>query len=221
MDTPMAKSNNQTSINLRTNMQMFYVVVLMLPLGLRFFQWSWINIGFVSMALIFALIGFDYVQREAQKELRLQEQQQALISTYRLIKVLVMQGQSPYQALVTILPFVDRTIADAFHQLILHIDQDKSLTPYLDFANQFHSLMIEQLFFALYQLENQGGDARHFQQFQYLFDQAEQQHYQEAMQAFHETMQQQNQWVMVATGLIAIGLLLGVMTLIGGLIHGV
>lgn len=217
----MAKSKNQTSIKAKTNILTIYGLVLILPLGLRFFKWSWMHIGLLILVLSLVLIGFDYVQRQADKEVHLQHQQQALIAAYRLIKVLVMQGQSPYQALVTILPFVDQTITDAFHQLILHIDQDKSLSPYIDFANQFHSLMIEQLFFALYQLENQGGDARHFQQFQYLFDQAEHQHYQEAMQAFHETMQQQNQWVMVATGLIAISLLLGVMTLIGGLIRGV
>lgn len=191
------------------------------PWLLLLLDWSWVEIIVLSLGFTLAAWGYRYVSLKANQERLIQQKQQHLLSAYRLIKVLVMQGQSPYQALVTVLPFVDQTIADAFHQLLLAIDQDKSLHPYLQFANQFQSLMIEQLLFALYQLENQGGDARHFQQFQYLFDQAEQQHYQHEVEQFHEHMQQQNQWVMVATGLIALSLLLGVMTLIGGMIRGV
>jgi anaerobic selenocysteine-containing dehydrogenase len=143
------------------------------------------------------------------------------MDAYGLIKVLILQGQMPYQAMQTTLPFLDSNLAEAFHNLLMEIDLDKSIQPYLHFAKKFKSLMIEQLLFSLYQLENQGGDGRQLQQFQYLFDQVEHQFYQQELLQFHEKMQQQNNLVMIATALIAITLLVGVMQMVGGMLYGI
>jgi hypothetical protein len=197
------------------------IALSVVPLTLRLFLWPWWQLILMGIFILSFGEFYLYLQHERTKELLLAEKQKYFIDAYRLIKVLLMQSISPYQSLQTILPFVHPNLAQDVHTLLLSIDQDKSIFPYLQFANRFHSLMIEQLMFALYQLENQGGGSQQLQQFQYLFDQADQQHYQGQLLQFHEQMQNANGYVMAATGLIAFSLLVGVIQLIAGMIYGI
>jgi hypothetical protein len=185
-----------------------------------FIGWSILQVGILCLAVVIILEIGLWVYLDHQQDQRLRTRQKDMIDAYRLIKVMLMQAVSPYQALQTILPFVKSDLAENIHDLLMAIDQDKSIHPYLHFASGFHSLMIEQLFFALYQLENQGGQGQQLQQFQYLFDQAEHQYYQSQLNQFHEGMQNANGYVMVATGMIAFSLLIGVMQLIAGMMYG-
>jgi len=188
---------------------------------LRWLSLNWFQIALISISFVLGILLWQRFQRQVNNELNSRLLQKQIMDAYRLIKVLILQGQTPYQAMQTILPFLDASLAEAFHGLLIDIDQDKSLQPYLQFAKRFQSLMVEQLLFSLYQLENQGGDGKQLQQFQYLFDQLEHQFYQQELLQFHEKMQQQSNWVMIATSLIAMTLLVGVMQLIGGMLNGI
>lgn len=209
---------------MKFNTKLFIFLLVSIGLGLYLWlilAWYWLNIMLLLIFLFLGYWGWDWFQHQVNKETDIHRLKKHIMDAYRLIKVLVLQGQTPYQAIQTILPFLESSLAEAFHDLMIEIDQDKSIHPYLEFAKQFQSLMVEQLLFSLYQLENQGGDGKQLQQFQYLFDQVEHQFYQQELLVFHEKMQQQNNWVMVATALIAMTLLLGVMQLIGGFLYGI
>jgi len=207
---------------MKPNTQFLMVIVglMMVIFYLRWLSWSWFYVGLISLGLIMVSWLWSWFQKQVKLEMISRNLQRQVIDAYRLIKVLILQGQAPYQAMQTILPFLEANLADAFHGFLIDIDQDKSIQPYLQFAKRFQSLMVEQLLFSLYQLENQGGDGRQLQQFQYLFDQVEHQFYQQELLQFHEKMQQQTHWVMLATALIALTLLVGVMQLIGGMLYG-
>ncbi len=207
------------------NMKTFYIltilVLVMTVIYLRWLSWSWLYIAILIFVLMIGLVIWHWFQKQVKQETDSHNLQKQMMDAYRLIKVLILQGQAPYQAMQTILPYLETNLAEAFQGLLIDIDQDKSIQPYLQFAKNFRSLMVEQLLFSLYQLENQGGDGRQLQQFQYLFDQVEHQFYQQELLQFHEKMQQQNHWVMLATAMIAMTLLVGVMQLIGGMLYGI
>ena len=207
-------------MKLKRHPHLLFVFVALTPGLLIFTGWSFPQAGMASVGLFLMLEMAFWVYHDHQQDQRLRTRQKNMIEAYRLIKVMLMQSVSPYQALQTVLPFVDAELAEHLHDLLMAIDQDKSIHPYLHFASHFRSLMIEQLFFALYQLENQGGHSQQLQQFQYLFDQAEHQYYQSQLNQFHEGMQNANGYVMVATGMIAFSLLIGVMQLIAGMMYG-
>ena len=216
----MATPKEKNIMNLKNNPHVYVVLGGLTPILLMFIGWSMLQVGILSIGLVVILEIGLWVYRDHQQDQRLRTRQKDMIDAYRLIKVMLMQAVSPYQALQTILPFVKSDLAENIHDLLMAIDQDKSIHPYLHFASGFHSLMIEQLFFALYQLENQGGQGQQLQQFQYLFDQAEHQYYQSQLNQFHEGMQNANGYVMVATGMIAFSLLIGVIQLIAGMMYG-
>ena len=216
----METAKRKDVMNVKLSPHVYFFLIGVTPISLLAIGWSLFEVVSSSVGLLVVLeIGY-WVYQDNQKDLRLRDRQKQMMDAYRLIKVMLMQSVSPYQALQTILPFVDSELGENIHDLIMAIDQDKSIHPYLHFASGFQSLMIEQLFFALYQLENQGGHGQQLQQFQYLFDQAEHQYYQSQLNQFHEGMQNANGYVMVATGMIAFSLLIGVMQLIAGMMYG-
>jgi hypothetical protein len=215
----MEISKRESIMNSKLNPHIYFILIGLSTLLLTFIGWSLFEASILGLGLVvFLEIGL-WVYVDNQKDNRLQTKQKEMMNAYRLIKVMLMQAVSPYQALQTIMPFVGSELGEHIHDLLMAIDQDKSIHPYLHFASGFQSLMIEQLFFALYQLENQGGHSQQLQQFQYLFDQVEHQFYQGQLNQFHEGMQNANGYVMVATGLIAFSLLIGVMQLIAGMMY--
>jgi hypothetical protein len=187
---------------------------------LIWFDISWWLSLLIAIAIFSFGHGYDVLHQASQKATRQQHLTRMLMDTFAMIKVLIMQGMSPYQALQTVLPYVPQVLAEKIHLLTIDIDQDASIQPYLTFSQSFHSLMIEQLLFAFYQLETQGGGPESLQQFQYLFDQADQHHNQSLVQQLHDRLQSANGQTMIATGLIAFSLLVGVMQLIAGVIYG-
>ena len=216
----MATTNKKNIMKLGKHPHIYVVLFGLSPFLLVLIGWSFLETVMFSLGFMLMLEIGLWVYQDHQQDNYLRARQKHMIDAYRLIKVMLMQSISPYQALQTVLPFVDAKLAENIHDLLMAIDQDKSIHPYLHFASGFHSLMIEQLFFALYQLENQGGHSQQLQQFQYLFDQAEHQYYQSQLNQFHEGMQNANGYVMVATGMIAFSLLIGVMQLIAGMMYG-
>jgi hypothetical protein len=216
----MENSKGKDFVKPKISPHLYLFLIGFTPTFLLGFGWSLLQVGSMIIGLLIVLeIGYWFYQ-DSLKDRQLRARQKQMMEAYRLIKVMLMQSVSPYQALQTILPFVDSELGENIHDLLMAIDQDKSIHPYLHFASGFQSLMIEQLFFALYQLENQGGQSQQLQQFQYLFDQAEHQYYQSQLNQFHEGMQNANGYVMVATGMIAFSLLIGVMQLIAGMMYG-
>jgi hypothetical protein len=200
------------------------VMVILVSLGgfllFMLLKWSWWLSLIIAIVIIIFGLGYDFLHQASQKAITQQNLTRILMDTFAMIKVLIMQGMSPYQSLQTVLPYVPQILAEKIHLLTIDIDQDASIQPYLTFSQSFHSLMIEQLLFAFYQLETQGGGPESLQQFQYLFDQADQHHMQSIVQRLHDRMQSANGQTMIATGLIAFSLLIGVMQLIARVIYG-
>lgn len=215
--------SGEKKIKMKLNQTVLILITLSIVMTffLRWFHWHWYQIGLIIILLWTLSFSWQWLQKQVIAETNIRQLQKQMMDAYALIKVLILQGQTPYQAMQTTLPFLDVNLAEAMHGLLMDIDLDKSLQPYLHFANKFQSLMLEQLLFSLFQLENQGGDGTQLQQFQYLFDQVERQFYQQDLLLFHEKMQQQNNLVMIATACIAITLLVGVMQLIGGMLYGI
>ena len=69
-----------------------------------------------------------------------------------------------------ILAFASPNMAERLKKLIEQIDQDKSVAPYIAFANQFPSLLIKEVMVSLYLISEQGGIEVYMPQFQKSFD---------------------------------------------------
>lgn len=169
----------------------------------------------VSVYLLYASMKKD----EEKAQLKRRYEQQFLL-IFRYFQILLQQSLTAYQALKTLLAYVEDPLHHELALFLVHMDQDKSIAPYRQFASTFDSMMVEQILLSMYQLDLQGGDGMSLFHFQYLFDQIDRQTQEEAMRQFHDKLQQSTSLVMVGTGLLAFLFLIGVIDLMVGLLYG-
>jgi hypothetical protein len=222
MDSGLSKSSRETFIKKEHLIYILVGIGIVTSVGfaLLYLGWSWWVALSLALGGFIIISGYMILHNASTKAIKQQYLTRSFMEIFAMIKVLLLQGKSPYQSLQTVIPYVPEMLQELFHVLMIDLDQDNSIHPYLTFSQNFKSLMIEQLMFAFYQLETQGGGLSSLQQFQYLFDQADQQYMQGVMQTYQERLQSANSQTMIATGLIAFSLLIGIMQLIAGVIYG-
>jgi hypothetical protein len=140
---------------------------------------------------------------------------------FAFLKVLLMQQRNTYQAWKDFLAYVPQSLKPDIETFVMRLQQDQSITPYLDLAKIFQSLIIEQVLLAIYQLEIQGGNLDYFRHVDYIFEQIDQRFYQQYIRGLEQKLGTMQQYIMVVTGFITFSLLVGVIQIIGGLISGI
>jgi hypothetical protein len=157
--------------------------------------------------------------RVEYSQLQLQRQH-ALMHSFALIKVLLFQGLTPYQAFKQSLLYIPEVLIPPFSTLLLRIEVDKTIEPYMAIAKEFKSLVIEQLFLTVYQLEGQGG-YQSLHHFEYIFEQSDLQFHQKTLQNLKQNMTSNLSLAMIGTGILTFSLLIGIISMIGDLIYGI
>lgn len=198
-------------------------LLLMLAIACSSIGFFWLT--YLSMIpLYIVVIGIVYYvildRYQHRYDYMLEKRQQALMQSFSLLKVLLFQGLTPYQAIKNVMDYIPSILYEPFSTLLLKIDHDKSIAPYLYIAKSFQSLVIEQLFFSIYQLEGHGGKLS-LHHFQYIFDQSDSQFHQKNIYTMKQILQSNLSFALIGTGLLSFSLLVGIIGLIGGIISGI
>jgi hypothetical protein len=185
-----------------------------------FFWFPPILMIFVCIIVMVVLYGVMVDHYHHRYQYLIEKRQQGLMYSFSLLKVLLFQGLTPYQALKSALDYIPNVLYEPFSTLLLKIDSDKSIAPYVYIAQSFQSLVIEQLFFSIYQLEGHGGKLS-LHHFQYIFDQSDSQFHQKNIYRLKQTLQSNLSLALLGTGLLSFSLLVGIIGLIGEIISGI
>jgi hypothetical protein len=170
-----------------------------------------------SMSIFYYVIYSKYQQQLKQFK---EHRRQALMNSFAMIKILLDQGMTAYQAVKVMMTYVSSELIDPLSTFILEVEKDLTIQPYLILAQYFEDPTLEQLMVSLYQLEHHGGQyALHH--FQYMFDQSDGLMYQVKKQHMKDMLQGNLSYVMMATGVISFSLLAGILSMIGGMISGI
>jgi hypothetical protein len=192
-------------------------------LGASIMMWVLLPIGFAlgsSLALLglYALyVSLQYDKKSSAQKTILTQQ---FLMVFRYFQVLIGQDMNAYQAVKTLLNYIDDPLHHQLHLFLLQIDHDKSILPYQTFSSSFQSIMIEQVLLSMYQLDRQGSKGMTLFHFNFLFDQVENQAFAYEMRQYHERLQGGLQTVMIGTGLLAFSFLVGVVDIIFGMLYG-
>ncbi len=180
--------------------------------------WPWYGLVLTSPLFIYVYLYQDYRDKVS---LRYKQKQVSLMQRFAFLKVLLMQQRNTYQAWKDFLAYVPQSLKPDIETFVMRLQQDQSITPYLDLAKIFQSLIIEQVLLAIYQLEIQGGNLDYFRHVDYIFEQIDQRFYQQYIRGLEQKLGTMQQYIMVVTGFITFSLLVGVIQIIGGLISGI
>ena len=83
------------------------------------------------------------------------------ISALSYFEVYYSKGNDVYSSFKLLLPFCSQYLQDAINSFLLQSDSDKTVNPFVCFANKFDNSVVTTLMMSIYQLSN-GGDLLEF-----------------------------------------------------------
>lgn len=92
------------------------------------------------------------------------------VHIFSYFKIFITNGRPVYNALEDCIRYSSPKMERAITSLLVEIDKDKSVKPYLSFAENFGNLEIRQVMISVYKMSLQGGSTLYFEQFDAVFD---------------------------------------------------
>jgi hypothetical protein len=159
--------------NLHPKKELFFLALLDLFLViLSFFAYqqsqSVISIG--GFGLVIVLADYFFLGRgdrllKAQKE----KFEAEFVHIFAYFSIFIENGFPVYPALSEAKRFASPALAEKMGKLLQGIDEDKTVTPFLAFAEIFPSLEIRQVMISIYKMAEEGGGEAYIRQFQTIF----------------------------------------------------
>ena len=85
-------------------------------------------------------------------------------------RIYIKNGYNVYNALKEISNFANDNLRELLEQLLLEIDNDKSVQPFINFARNFDEIIVEELMISIYQMIDEGEQSNYLVQFEFIFD---------------------------------------------------
>ncbi len=158
-----------------------------------------------------------YSKLERENKIKLNE---SFIEIFSYLRIYLSNEETVYQALKEVLLFANKDIEPHIENLIKEIDEDKSIKPYMNFAEKFEDKTIEEVMIALYEIVNGGSNELYLNQFNKIFENFKTRIEKEKSYKRLKLFENLNIFSVVGSGMIMIILSFCVISLLGGMING-
>ena len=143
------------------------LVIAISVLGFIFLkQWLLLLVGLLALAVLNYLIFDSYLNKK--KEI-LKDRENELITIIGYFQFFISNSYNVYQAFRSLINYSSAWMEEQIQSLILEIDNDKSVKPFLNFANKFKNKMVSNVMLSIYQMVEEGEGRAHMLQFETLF----------------------------------------------------
>jgi hypothetical protein len=144
----------------------------LLLVGFSVFSYLKIGSPIASLLFLASTLFFSYFALTRYARLR-SKQDEALeeefVQVFTYFGIYVSEGLPVYNALEETIKFASAAMAERLRKLLLAIDSDKSLVPFLAFAESFKSLTIRQVMISIYKMVDEGSNGIYLRQFATIF----------------------------------------------------
>ncbi|MFA6942353.1 MAG: hypothetical protein WCQ71_00700 [Bacilli bacterium] len=175
------------------------------------------NIAFMSIVFfVFMVVSYQHRLRSLRNKDRLS----SLVYFLSRVRHFLNNDSTIYYALTEANKLSSPIIQEDIKELIDGISQDKSVMPFIKFAQAFNSNLIEEIIIQLYQYENNSSQKNTFNNFFHLFSQFQEIETNERFEHLEQSYVTVSFLPMLGGGLLILTLALGVMASIGEIING-
>ena len=144
-----------------------------------------ISIGFMIMVYFLSkqiialaglgifLITIDYLLLSKPNQIikkRKNGLEEEFVHVFAYFGLFVKNGRPVYNALEDCLRYSSDELAEEIRGLLEGIDEDKTITPYMNFAKNFQNLEIKQVLISIYKMSIEGGGEEYLRQFDTIFN---------------------------------------------------
>jgi len=215
------------------------IELLGLSYGKEMFVLIFINIlilaacvsGYIFLKeIVIALIGtvvivvfnFLYLSKYQSMEKALEKEHvDELISLLSYFEMFISNKNNVYTSLRMLIPYCSKFMEDAINTLLFQIDSDKSVQPFIYFANKFSNKIIESLMLSIYQMVDNGENTNQFDEFNNLFATVSREYHFSLIEDKKKSLDTLNSFPLFGAGAITIVLTLCILLVVKDMINGV
>ena len=179
------------------------------------------NLIFVIIAFL-GVIFIDYFllsRYKDKKRMILKERENELVSIISYFEVYIHNKNNVYQSFNMLIPYCSDWMKERVEQLLKDIDEDKSVQPYIKFADNFEQLAAHSLMLSIYQMVDQGENSKQLLQFKTIFDELSKNRNKEMMEQKEKGLSNMSVFPLIGAGMITVTLTIAILSILGDLIN--
>ena len=179
------------------------------------------NIMYTIMILI-ALLVADYMlltRYNDKKKMLIKARENELITLITYFEVYIRNKNNVYQSFNLLIPYCSSWMKDKIETLLKEIDNDKSVQPFVNFANNFEQLSSHSLLLSIYQMVDQGESNEQLAQFDVIFDEIARNRQKEMKEQKEKSLGNMSTFPLVGAGAITITLTISIISVLGDLMN--
>ncbi len=150
--------------------KLLIVNILFIAAGSAIYILSKQILAVLGMTAFLAAIDYLLISRPSQIIKKEKERlENEFVHVFVYFGLFVKNGRPVYNALEDCLRYCSDSLSEKIRKLLEDIDEDKTITPYMNFAKNFQNLEIKQVLISVYKMSIEGGGEEYLNQFDTLF----------------------------------------------------
>ena len=197
------------------------LVTLVLLAGAALILFFLKNIIYTIMLLIAtAVVDYMLLTRFSdKKKMLIKARENELITLITYFEVYTRNKNNVYQSFNLLIPYCSSWMKDKIETLLKEIDNDKSVQPFVNFANNFEQLSSHSLLLSIYQMVDQGESSQQLAQFDVIFDEIARNRYKEMKEQKEKSLGNMSTFPLIGAGAITVTLTISIISVLGDLMN--
>ena len=177
-------------------------------------------IAAIGIAIAGLVLDYLYFSRYSKLEKEMEREHiNEFISLMSYFEAFISNGNNVYNSFKMLIPYSSPFMDDVINSLLIQIDMDKSVGPYITFASKFNSHVIESLMLSIYQMIDSGESTNQFTEFEFLFSNIKNSYSESLIEEKKKSLDSLNSFPLIGAGFLTITLSICIVSLIGGYIN--
>ena len=172
-----------------------------------------------GLALLLILNYLIFSSYGAKKRTILANRESEFITIISYFQFFISNSYNVYQTFQALLAYSSPWMSEQIQSLIYEIDNDKSVKPFINFANKFTSKVASNVMLSIYQMVDEGENSIHMLQFNALFQQLSKNHQKELIDYKDRKMSSLSTLPLIAAGAITVLITFGIISMMGEMIN--
>ena len=212
-----------TFIGANKRMEIFKLLLINLAIIIGFSliviflkQWMMVFVGVMALAIVNYLFFNSYLARKREI---LKDRENELITMISYFQFFISNSYNVYQAFKSLIPYSSPWMEEQILSLINEIDNDKSVKPFMNFANKFSNKVAGNVMLSIYQMVDEGENNVHMLQFESLFQQLSKDLNEQRIDEKDRSMSSISSLPLIGAGAITVLLTFGIISVMGEMIN--
>lgn len=189
---------------------MFVVLVVLLK------QLLFIFAGLIALGGLNYFLFNSYLEK---KKSIINDREHEFVTMIGYFQFFICNRYNVYQAFQSLLAYASPWMEEQIHCLILEIDNDKSLKPFINFASKFQTKVASNVMVSIYQMVDQGEDNAHMIQFNSIFEQLSKNKQKELIDKKDRSLSSLATLPLIGAGAITVLLTFGIISIMGEMVN--